>query len=155
MNGERGKQMLSIDANRIPTMPVRRWIGAALGVVLLLAGGCAGEWKTDRQLARERANGYIAAHPDLGSNVAAAIRGLELFEGMTPAQVTASWGKPAVIQKSLNGTSELWYFPCEYPHFCAGMGGSTRRRGSSGGSEEDRYQSRAFFVDGRLAEWQT
>ncbi len=144
-----------MDAIWIPTMPVRQWIGATLGVVLLLAGACTGELKTDRQLARERANGYIAAHPDLGSNVAAAIRGLELFEGMTPAQVTASWGKPAVVQKSLNGTSELWYFPCEYPHFCAGMGGSTRRRGSSGGSEEDRYQSRAFFVNGRLAEWQS
>ncbi len=45
-----------MDAIWIPTMPVRRWNGAVLGVVLLLAGACAGEWKTDRQLARERAN---------------------------------------------------------------------------------------------------
>ncbi len=70
------KWRLHMDAIWIPRMPVRRWIGAVLGVVLLLAGACAGEWKTDRQLARERANGYISAHPDLGPNVAAAIRGL-------------------------------------------------------------------------------
>ncbi len=123
--------------------------------MLLLAGACAGEWKTDRQLALERANGFIAAQPDLGPNVAAAIRGLELVEDMTPEQVIASWGKPAVVQKSLWGTSELWYFPCEYPHFCAGFGGGGGERRGSGGSEEDRYQSRAFFVDGRLAEWQS
>ena len=139
----------------IPTMPVRRWIGAVLGVVLLLAGACAGEWKTDRQLALERASGFIAAHPDLGPNVAAAIRGLELVEDMTPEQVTASWGKPAIVQKSLKGTSELWYFPCEYPHFCAGFGGGGEKRSGRGGSEENRYMSRAFFVNGRLAEWQS
>ncbi|MCZ6773178.1 MAG: hypothetical protein O7G83_14535, partial [Proteobacteria bacterium] len=104
-------------------MPVRRWIGAVLGVVLLLVSACAGEWNTDRQLALERANEFIGAQPDLGPNVAAAIRGLELVEDMTPERVIASWGKPAVVQKSLWGTSELWYFPCEYPHFCAGFGG--------------------------------
>ena len=89
-----------MDAIWIPTIPVRRWIGAVLGVVLLLAGGYAGDLKTDRQLARERANGYVAAHPDLDPDVAAAIRGVQLAENMTPEQVTASWGKPALVQKS-------------------------------------------------------
>ncbi len=137
-------------AIRIPTMPVRRWTGAVLGAVLLLVGACAGDMKSDRQLARERANGYVAAHPALDPNVAAAIRELDLVEDMTPDQVTASWGKPAIVQKSLKGTSELWYFPCEYPHLCAGSSG--RKRGVI---EESRYLSRAFFVNGRLKEWQS
>ena len=145
-----------MDAIWIPTIPVGRWIGAVLGVVLLLAGGCAGEWKTDRQLAYERANGYVAAHPDLGSEVAAAIRGLQLVEDMTPEQVTASWGKPALVQKSRQaGAWEMWYFRCEYPHFCSSIGGGGGGRRGRGGSEEQRYQSQALFVDGRLSEWQS
>ncbi len=144
-----------MDANWIPTMPARRWTGVVLGVVLLLVGACAGELKTDRQLARERANGYIAAHPELDPKVAAAIRELDLVEDMTPDQVTAARGKPVIVQKSLNGTSEMWYFSCEYPNHCISFG--SRRRGRSGGgrSEEVRHQSRAFFVNGRLAEWQS
>lgn len=139
-------------ANWIPTMAPRRWNGAALGVVLLLAGACAGELKSDRQLARERANGYIAAHPQVDPKISEAIRELDLVEGMTPVQVFAAWGRPAIVQKSINGTSEMWLFPCTYPHHCL-SGGSRRRRGSAR-SEEDIYQSRAFFVNGVLTEWQ-
>ncbi len=143
--------MIPKDAIWIPTTSARRWTGAVLGVVLLLAGACAGEWKTDRQLARERSNGYIAAHPKLDPKVAAAIRELDLVEDMTPDQVTAARGKPVIVQKSLNGTSEMWYFSCEYPNNCIGFG-SRRKRGGRG--EDIRHQSRAFFVNGRLAEWQ-
>lgn len=138
-----------MDATWIPTMPVRRWIGAVLGVVLLLVGACTGELKSDRQLAQERANEYIAAQRGIDPEIEAAIRELDLVENMTPDQVTASWGKPAIVQKSLNETSEMWYFPCNYPHIC-NLSGSRRRRGG----EKERYQSRAFFVNGRLVEWQ-
>lgn len=138
-----------MDAIWTPTIPVRQLIGTILSVTFVFVTGCAGDVKTDRQLARERANGYVAAYSDLDANVAAAIRDLVLVEGMTPEQVTASWGKPVIVQKSINKTSEMWYFPCEYPHFCRSRSGRRKSRG-----EEDQYQSRAFFVNGRLTEWQ-
>ncbi len=139
-----------MDAIWIPTMPDRRWIGAIFAVAVVLLGGCATEGKTDRQMARERANGYLAAHPQLDPKISEAIRELGLVVDMTAEQVTASWGKPVIVQKSINGTSELWYFPCDYPHFCRSGAAGRRWR-----SEKDRYQSRAFFVNGRLTEWQT
>ena len=115
----------------------------------MLAGACAGELKSDRQLLRERADGYIAAHPDLDPKVADAIRDLDLAEGMTPEQVTVLRGKPAIVEKSQ--LTELWYFRCEYPNVCAGFGGRNRRRGRP---EEARLLSRAYFVNGRLDSWQ-
>ena len=141
------KWRLHMDAIWIPTMPVRRCIGSVLGAVLLLVGACAGV-QTDRQLVRERVNGYIAAHPDLDPKVADAIRNLDLAEGMTPDQVTVVRGKPAIVEKSRS--TELWYFSCEYPNVCTSFGG----RGRRGGSQEVRKLSRAFFVNGKLKEWQ-
>ncbi len=138
-----------MDAIWIPTMPVRRCIGSVLGAVLLLVGACAGELKSDRQLVRERVNGYIAAHPDLDPKVADAIRDLDLAEGMTPDQVTVVRGKPAIVEKSRS--TELWYFSCEYPNVCGSFGGIGRGRGSP---EEARLMSRAFFVNGKLDSWQ-
>ena len=141
-----------MDAIWIPTMPVRRWVGAILSVTFVLVAACTTDGKTDRQTARERANAYVAANPELDPKIAASIRELDLIKGMTPAHVTAAWGKPAIVQKSMNGTTQLWYFPCDYPHHCLSGGSGGRRRGSAR-SEEDRYQSRAFFVNSVLTEW--
>ncbi len=140
--------MLRKDAIWISTTSGRRWTGSVLGAVLLLVGACAGELKSDRQLVRERVDGYIAAHPDLDPKVADAIRDLDLAEGMTPDQVTVVRGKPAIVEKSRS--TELWYFSCEYPNVCTSFGG----RGRRGRSQEVRKLSRAFFVNGKLKEWQ-
>ncbi len=61
-----------MDAIWTPTIPVRQLIGTILSVTFVFVTACAGDVKTDRQLARERANGYVAAYADLDANVAAA-----------------------------------------------------------------------------------
>ena len=140
--------MLRTGSNVISTWVRRRWVAADFTATLVLVGACGVEIKSDRQEARDRANGYLAAHPDTNPTTAYAIRNLELVAGMTPIEVTAAWGRPVIIERSIKGISELWYFPCFYPHFCLS-------RGARGGRhEEDQYQSRAFFVEGILTEWQ-
>ena len=115
--------------------------------VMMFVGACAGV-QTDRELAYERANAYLSRHPNTAPRSANAIRGLDLVKGMTQAEVRAAWGDPINIEKSINRTAELWYFGCDFPHFCRGSG---RRRGRA---EEDRSLSRAHFVNKILTEWQ-
>ncbi len=140
--------MLRKDAIWISQTSVRRWTGAVLGAVLLLVGACGGELKSDRQVVRERIDSYIVAHPDLDSKFADAMRNLNLAEGMTPDQVTVVRGRPARVERSRS--TELWFFRCEYPNVCTSFGG----RGRRGRTQEVRKLSRAFFVNGKLKEWQ-
>ena len=54
-----------------------------------LIAGCAG-LKTDRDIARERAQTYLVAPSNLASNTAEAIRANLILDGMTMEQVIAA-----------------------------------------------------------------
>ncbi len=108
-----------------------------------LVVGCAG-LKTDRDIARERAQAYLAAHPALASNTAEAIRANLILDGMTMEQVIAAWGQPAEKEQYRDGEVQYWFFGCDWPHFCA----SAERHYSQ------RYQSRALFENGVVVDWQ-
>ncbi len=117
-----------------------------LFAVVWLISGCAG-LKTDRDIARERAEAYLAAHPKLASNTAQAIRSNLILDGMTMEQVIAAWGPPAVVQKFREGAVQYWFFGCDWPHFCDASG----RRNSS---PDQIFQSRALFENGVVVDWQ-
>ena len=58
-----------------------------LGLVL---SACAGtDMRTDRQVASDRVNAYLAANPETSKDVADAMRRFDLRKGMTPAEVVA------------------------------------------------------------------
>ena len=114
-----------------------------LAVAWLLAS-CAG-LKTDRDIALERAQTYLAAHPNLDSNTAEAIRTNLVFDGMTMEQVTAAWGKPAEIQKFRDGAVQHWFFGCDWPHICL----------SASRIYNQRYRSQVLFENGVVVEWQS
>ena len=111
----------------------------------LLIAGCAG-LKSDYDIAKERADAYVAAHPKLDTNTAEAIRSNLIHEGMTMEQVIAAWGRPAVVQKFRDGAVQYWFFGCDWPHFCH----PPERR--SGGLDEI-YRSRALFENGVVVDW--
>ncbi len=115
--------------------------------IMTILGACAEGIQTDRQMAHNRANAYLVQNPDTDPNIAAAIRGLNLVKGMTPAHVTAAWGKPIRVQTFSNAPSVTWHFNCDYPHMCRGGGARGRRR------PEDTINSFAHFVDGKLSQW--
>ncbi len=115
----------------------------------LIVAACAGDGlRTDRQMAHERVNAYLAAHSNTPPELVGYMRSFQLKKGMTKDQVIATWGKPAVVNKSHGGTVDYWLFGCDWPHHCLSMGG--RRKGRS---SEDVYQSNALFQDGKLVEW--
>ncbi len=109
-----------------------------------LVVGCAG-LKTDRDIARERAQTYLGAHPNLASNTAEAIRANLILDGMTMEQVIAAWGQPAEKEQYRDGAVQYWFFGCDWPHFCA----SAERHYSQ------RYQSRALFENGVVVDWES
>ena len=111
--------------------------------VACLLTSCAG-LKTDRDIALERAQTYLVAHPNLSSNMAEAIRVNLILDGMTMEQVTAAWGKPAEIQNFRDGAVQHWFFGCDWPHFCT----------SSSRHHSQRFQSQALFENGVVVEWQ-
>ena len=115
--------------------------------VACLLAGCAG-LKTDRDVARERTQIYLAAHPNLAPNVAEAIKAYVLLEGMTMEQVIGAWGRPAVVQKFRDGAVQYWFFGCDWPHFCD----VPERRFPE---PDEIFQSRALFENGVVVEWQS
>ena len=115
-----------------------------LALAFLIAG-CAGV-KTDFDIAKERAQIYVTAHPDLPSNTAEAIWSNTIHEGMTMEQVIAAWGPPAVVEKFREGTLQYWFFGCDRPHFCAAHDGINW-------NTTHKYQSRALFENGVVADW--
>jgi len=118
----------------------------ALAAMALLSG-CAGTAvATGQQRAEARAAAYVAAHPALDAETGAAIRALELRRGMTMEQVVAAWGEPAVVQRFRDGKLQSWYFGCDWPHACATPDKSSE--------PDQRYISRATFIDGKLTVWQ-
>ncbi len=117
-----------------------------LFAVVWLISGCAG-LKTDRDIARERAQTYLAAHPKLASNTAEAIRANLILDGMTMEQVVAAWGPPAVVQRFREGTLQYWFFGCDWPHFCDGPDLDYP-------GPDEIFQSRALFENGVVVDWQ-
>ncbi len=115
-----------------------------LFAVLWLVSGCTG-LKTDLDIAKERAQTYLVAHPNLASNTAEAIRANTILVGMTMEQVTAAWGRPAEKEQYRDGAVQYWFFGCDWPHFCA----SAERHYSQ------RYQSRALFENGVVVDWES
>ncbi len=118
-----------------------------LVAVIWLISGCAG-LKTDRDIARERAQAYLSAHPKLASNTAEAIRANLILDGMSMEQVIAAWGRPAVVQKFREGAVQYWFFGCDWPHFC-----TNPEIGFPGPDEI--FQSRALFENGVVVDWQS
>ncbi len=114
--------------------------------VAWLISGCAG-LKTDRDIARERAQAYLSAHPKLASNTAEAIRANLILDGMTTEQVIAAWGQPAIVQKFRDGAVQYWFFGCDWPHFC-----DVPDLQFPGPDEI--FHSRALFENGVVVEWQ-
>ena len=116
-------------------------------VVACLLAGCAG-LKSDYDIIRERAQAYVAKHPELPSKTAEAIKSNTIHKGMTMRQVVAAWGGPAVVQKFRDGVVQYWFFGCHWPHSC---------------NEPERmfpepheiFYSRALFENGVVVEWQS
>ena len=117
-----------------------------------LIAGCAG-LKTDYDIGRERAETYVAAHPNLPSNTADAIKSNSVHDGMTMQQVIAAWGRPAVVQRFRDGVVQFWFFGCDWPHTC-----TDPDRGWPRGifaSPHDIYRSKALFENGVVVDWES
>jgi hypothetical protein len=112
---------------------------------------CSGTgFKTDYQVAQERAAAFIAANPTLSADKKAAIRRATLVSGMAKREVIASWGRPVIVQKYRGGSQEYWLFGCHWPHICAGYDEDTDFPLPS-----EIYQSHAIFENGKLIKWQS
>lgn len=112
----------------------------------LMTAACAGaELKTDRQIARDRVEAYLAAHPDTGKETARTMRRFELLRGMSKQEVAAVWGKPVRIQEWRDGTFDQWSFGCAWPNRCE----LPRRRTLT----EEPIRPEAYFRNDRLAQW--
>ena len=115
----------------------------------LVLNGCSGAGlKTHAQILSEKAESYIAAHPDLDDRTKQDIRLARLHKGMSKREVIAAWGRPVTVRKYSRAGSEYWYFGCDWPHNC------------SYPDEEDRYplideiyESQAEFKGGKLVYW--
>ena len=124
---------------------------AALAVSVMILSGCAG-LKTDYQVMKERAQRYVAAHPELAPGTADTIRSNEIHEGMTMEQVVAAWGQPVVVQRFRKGAVQYWFFGCHWPHFCTNADGDSR---SGLFPEPDEiYQSRVLLENGMVVTFQ-
>ncbi len=141
--------ILSNGANR----PVKRRTGAAakmslaMFLVFFVAACAGGDMRTDRQVASDRVNAYLAANPATAKETADAMSRYELRKGMTMQQVAAVWGAPRRKSKWRGGTEDQWYFECNtWPNTCLGSG---RRKGRS----DDDIYPQAYFTNGRLTGW--
>lgn len=135
-----------------PTDRPFRWRAAAVGLALgAMAGvaGCAG-LRTDYQIARERAQAYVASHPELDPETARAISENKLRKGMTKEQAVAAWGRPAVVRRF--GSQEQWFFGCHWPHHCE----PPERRSVTWPliPPERIYLSDAIFENGRVVDFE-
>jgi len=93
--------------------------GCMAAALITSLAGCAGDLRTNRDLAAERSRNFLAAHPDTPTNVAADIAGQRARVGMTMDQVIAAWGRPAHVNKYRGGAQQHWFFGCDWPHHCS------------------------------------
>lgn len=128
----------------IQISPLRRVIPALL--VCLVTTACAGlALKTDRQVARDRVEAYLAAHPATETETVIAMRRFELRSGMSKQEVAAVWGKPVRIQEWRDGTYDQWSFGCTWPNRCEWP---VRRL-----ITDEPIRPEAYFRNDRLAQW--
>ena len=112
----------------------------------LFAVACVGQGLvSDRQIARDRVEVYLSAHPATDKETVMAMRRFELRAGMSKQEVAATWRRPVEIQKWRSGTVDLWYFGCAWPNRCEAP--------DRGGILEDPIRADAFFRNDRLYRW--
>ena len=128
-------------------------VGKVSVVILfgLYLAACAGtDMRTDRQVASDRVNAYLAANPETSKDVAEAMRRFELRKGMTPAEVVAVWGEPTTKKTWRDGQDLVLAFPCDrWPNACQS---SLRLRGR-GERTDAQLSPEAIFTSGRLTKW--
>ena len=102
--------------------------------------GCAGGLEGDKRAAAERIEAYIAAQPGLDPDTASEMRAFRLRNGMTEAEVRATWGAPEDVLEHSENSAE-WRFSCGFPHLCKSRPGAPA------------IKPNAFFIDGKLDRW--
>lgn len=121
----------------------------ALPLAALLLTACAGtDFRTDYQKSQDRAAAFIAANPTLSAKKQEAIRRATLLAGMSRSEVVASWGQPVIVQTYRNGTQELWYFGCHWPHIC-----NDHDEDTDFPLPDEIFNSHALFENGKLVQW--
>ena len=138
------------------TSRVSRSIGKTgkMSVVILFGlvlSACAGtDLRTDRQVASDRVNNYLAANPETSKEVAEAMRRFELRKGMTAAEVVAVWGEPKAKKTWRDGQDLVLVFPCDrWPNACQ----SSLRLGGRIERTEQQLSPEAIFTNGQLTKW--
>lgn len=122
---------------------------AAPAVLALLLAGCSGTgFRTHAQILSEKAEIYIAAHPELSDKTKQDIRLFRLHKGMSKPEVIAAWGRPVIVRKYSRDGLETWYFGCDWPHTC-----SYPDEDTDFPLIDEVYESQAVFEDGRLVSW--
>jgi hypothetical protein len=124
----------------------------AMAVSALLLAGCSGAgFKTHAQILSERAESYIAAHPELDEKTKQDIRLARLHKGMSKHEVIAAWGRPVAVRKYSRAGSEYWYFGCDWPHICSYPDEDNHFFPQI----DEVYESQAEFEDGKLVYWRS
>ena len=118
---------------------------ATLAAFLFLAG--CDDVKTHADILKEKAQEYVAAHPELEPRIADAIKSNKIFKDMTMEQVKAAWGEPVEVEQYRQGNIQVWYLGCDWPHHCVSL--------DAGMSPKEQYQSRARFEGGKLSDWES
>jgi hypothetical protein len=106
----------------------------------LLIAGCSGGLGDDKREAAKRIEAHIAAQPQTDPDTASEMRAFRLRNGMTEAEVRATWGAPEEVLKLSDDVAE-WRFSCAFPHLC---------RSRPGGPT---IKPNAYFVNGKLDRW--
>jgi len=125
-----------------------------MAVVMLLGlylAACAGtDLRTDRQVASDRVDAYLAANPETSKEVAEAMRRFDLRKGMTAAEVVAVWGEPKAKKTWRDGQDLVLVFPCDrWPNACQ----SSLRLGGRIERTEQQLSPEAIFTNGQLTKW--
>ncbi len=106
--------------------------------------GCSGGLQADKRAATQRIEAYISTQPKLDPDTVGEMRAYRLRNGMTEAEVRATWGAPEDVLKLSDDVVE-WRFSCDFPHLC-------RSRPAAGPTVRT-IKPNAFFVKGRLDRW--
>ncbi len=118
----------------------RLLLGPAAVWLALALSACSGGLEDDRRVARNRIEAHIAGNPGIDPGTAGEMRAFRLRNGMTEAEVRATWGAPDEVLELSEGVAE-WRFSCDFPHLCRSRPGALT------------IKPNAFFVDGRLDRW--
>ncbi len=118
--------------------------GLAAMCLALAISGCSGGLEADKRNAATRIEAYIATQPKLDPDTASEMRAYRLRNGMTEAEVRATWGAPEDVLEQSDEVVE-WRFSCDFPHLCRSRSGS--------GLAVTKIKPNAFFVNGKLDRW--